>query len=105
MALHWPIANRIPEDNDGFWRDISVSGMATSEDQRQVVGILIAGTMVTAESAAGFIEGQLTEHLLMKAIAEGDKVAPGRLGKEVEREHESLLEDLKAKYGWAQVNR
>lgn len=105
MALHWPLANRIPEDNDGFWRDISVSGMATSEDQRQVVGILIAGEMVSTESAPAFIDGQLTEHLLMKAIAGGDKVAPARLGKEVEKERESLLKDLKSKYGWAQVNR
>lgn len=104
MALHWPIANRIPENNDGFWRDISVSGMATSEDRTRVVGILIAGMMVTAESAPGFIDGQLTEHLLMKGLASGDKVAPGRLGKDVEKERESILKDLKAKYGWAQVN-
>jgi len=105
MALHWPIADRIPENNDAFWRDLSVSGLATSEDQKHVVGILIAGNMVTAESAPGFIDGQLTEHFLMKAIASGDKVAPGRLGKEVEKERESLLKDLKAKYGWAKVNR
>ncbi len=105
MALHWPLANRIPEDNDGFWRDISVSGMATSEDQRQVVGILIAGAMVSTESAPAFVDGQLTEHLLMKAIAAGDKVAPARLKKEVEKERDAILKELKAKYGWAQVNR
>jgi hypothetical protein len=105
MALHWPLANRTPEDNDGFWRDISVSGMATSEDQRRVVGILIAGTMVSTESAPAFIDGQLTEHLLMKALAAGDKVAPARLGKDVEKERESILKELKAKYGWAQVDR
>lgn len=107
MALHWPIANRVPENNDGFWRDISVSGMATSEDQKRVVGILIAGVMVTEQSAPAFIDGQLTEHLLMKALVSDGKIAPARIGKDVERERDELLGDLKAKYGWAQpqVNR
>jgi hypothetical protein len=107
MALHWPIADRIPENNEGFWSDISVSGMATSEDQKHVVGILIAGVMVTAQSAPRFIDGQLTEHLLMKALASGDKVAPAKIAREVAKEREDLLKDLKAKYGWAdpQVNR
>jgi hypothetical protein len=107
MALHWPLADRIPENNEGFWGDISVSGMATSEDRKRLVGVLIAGVMVSAESAPGFIDGQLTEHLLMKALAGGEKIAPSKIAKEVEKERESLLRDLKAKYGWAdpQVNR
>ncbi len=107
MALHWPIANRIPENNDGFWKDISVSGLSTSEDQKRVVGILIAGVTVTEQSAPAFIDAQLTEHLLMKALASGDKIAPARIAKDVEKDREAILKDLKAKYGWAdpQVNR
>jgi hypothetical protein len=41
----------------------------------------------------------------VRAISSGDRVAPSRLGKDVEKERESLLKDLKAKYGWAKVNR
>ncbi|MHC4847379.1 MAG: peroxiredoxin family protein, partial [Planctomycetota bacterium] len=48
MAENWTFANRIPSDNDGFWREMSVSGMATSPDQKRVTGIILGGAMVMA---------------------------------------------------------
>lgn len=101
MAKHWPFANRIPNDQRGFWSDMSVSGMAMSEDRKRLTGILMGGSMIMAESVDYFIATSQLRHLLMKAIAEGGTKSVAKLEKQAAKENKRILNELKGHYGWA----
>lgn len=100
MAKNWVFANRIARDNAAFWREISVSGMSTSEDKKRVVGLLIAGGMVRADAVDDFIDTSLLRHYLMKEIADGGRKSPAKLAKEAKKERARILADLKGRHGW-----
>ncbi len=101
MCRHWTLGRRQPTDNDGFFRDLSVSGFMTNKD-RHVVGVLLGGEGLRLEQLPEFIDRNLTQHFLMKAIAERDKVSSSKIQKQVRRESAAILRELKQKYGWAE---
>ena len=101
MAFHYPLSNRVPGNNDGFWGDLSVSGLATSEDRQRVVGVLIGGSMVGHGDAPAFIRRHLRQHFLMEELGARGKASASKVAKRADREEEAILKELKAKYGWA----
>jgi peroxiredoxin len=98
MALHWPMAGKQPKNNDAFWKDISVSGLATSEDKKRVTGILIGGEMVTDVMAPAWIDRQLGRALVMKEIGSSGKTGLGGLAQQVPKDRETILRELKSLY-------
>jgi len=86
-------------DWEGFSRDISVSGMVTSEDRTKVVGIMIGGETVMKDVMPAYVDRQLARGFVMDAIAAGHALNAKKLAKKVEDEKERILESLRRKYG------
>jgi hypothetical protein len=101
MAKNWTFANRTPTDSDGFWREMSVSGMATTPDKKRVTGIVLGGSMVMADQVDQFIASSLLRHHLMKEISNGGKKSVAKLEKQAQRDRKRALTELKGRYGWA----
>ncbi len=98
MIQGWCFANKVPKNNDAFWKDLSVSGIATGDDQKKIVGVLVGGEMVTEPMAAWWIAHQLGHAILMKDIASSGKAGLAGLPKEIGKERESILRELKSLY-------
>ena len=99
MARGWVFSGRTPRNNDGFWKELSVSGMQMSKDRKRVVGILLGGSTVTTSQVDGFIADSLRRAFLMKAIADGRKPKMARMEKAVRAEEKKILRDLEGRYG------
>jgi peroxiredoxin len=99
LAREWPFAGKQPKENDAFWRDLSISGAATSPDDKKIVGILLDGTMVSASGIDAFIQRELGIALLLESL-QGSKPLSGKaLASEVKKAEQELLKAARAKYG------
>ena len=98
---YWMSDEPPPEDFDSeaFSRDISVSGLVTSESRTKVVGIMIGGETVMKGVMPGWIDRQLGRGFLMDAIAAGKPLKVQKLQKKIEGEKERILKALRRKYG------
>jgi len=87
-----------PEKNDAFWKDISVSGMATSKDKKKMVGVLLGGEMVSTDRAESYVSRKLSLWALMRELAAGDAPSAKAVQKEVAKERKRILRELAGKY-------
>jgi len=87
------------EVNEAFWADLSVSGMATSPDRKEVIGIMLGGAMVMKPDMGGFVDRNLARFLLMDALGNGGKVKLSDIPKDAAKERTRIAKALKSKYG------
>ncbi len=99
MAKHWVFGTRQPKDNKAFWRELSVSGIATSKDRKRVTGILLGGGTLLATKVDAFIYEHLAKAFLMKYLSTGRKPKLARVKKSVESEAKRIRTALEGKYG------
>jgi hypothetical protein len=103
MAIHWvfadPPMNGIDEEtNKKFWADLSVSGMATSEDGKQIMALLIGGASVSRAQAPGFVRDHLARFVFMNSVLDGKPLKGAAVAAEAKKEEEAILADLKRTY-------
>jgi len=99
MVQRYVFANALPKDNDGFWKDLAVSGMATSPDKKQITGIMLGGALVERAKIEGFVQGQLAQAILMDALKAGKPPQLKTLAKDVAKDRADIQKELDARYG------
>jgi thiol-disulfide isomerase/thioredoxin len=98
MAERFLFADKHPRDNEAFWNELAVSGVATSSDKKEITGILLAGAPVGKADAHGYADRHFALRLLAEAIAKGKSLAPAALQKEVAALRRKTEAELDAKY-------
>lgn len=98
MARHWLFAGVQAEDNEGFFRELSISGIATSPDRKQILGVTLGGAMVHKAAVDSFVRRHLQRTLVMQAIAAG-KAPAAKLQVPVQQLGATILQDLIRRYG------
>ena len=98
MILRWVLAGRSPKDNDAFWRDLSVSGVSTSENRTKVVGVLVAGDSLTEPMLPAWIDRQLARALVMEEMASGDVPRLSRIPAEIDQARTRIEKELERRY-------
>jgi thiol-disulfide isomerase/thioredoxin len=99
LAREWPFAGKQPKDNDAFWSDLSITGAATSPDQKKIVGILLDGTMVSAAGIDAYVQRELGIALLLESLQGAKPLSGKALASEVKKAEQALLKAARAKYG------
>ena len=87
-----------PEKNDAFWKDIAVSGMATSKDKKRMVGVLLGGEMVSTDRAESYVSRKLSLWALMRELAAGDAPSAKAVQREAAKERKRILRELAGRY-------
>lgn len=100
MAHHYLLGEMRydPEKNDAFWSDLSVSGMSTSADRKQVVGVLIAGEMVGQDNASTFADRKLLLWSHGRELAAGEAPRLPACEKEASKERKRIEAELERLY-------
>jgi hypothetical protein len=102
MAQQYVFANALPKDqevNKKFWSELSVSGMATSPDKKQITGILLGGEQLQRDHATAFIRSQLARTFLMEDLAAGKPPRIKELPKLIDDAKKEVVRDLESRYG------
>lgn len=99
MIRDWVLVNRQPKDNEGFWRELSVSGMALSDDKKTVKGVLVGGASVTKAAAPAFVQDRFARALVCEALAAGREPKLKGLDDEIRKEEQKVRSGLESKYG------
>ena len=102
MAQHWVFANALPKDeevNKKFWSELSVSGMATSPDKKQIIGILLGGEQLHRDHATSFVRSQLARTFLMEDLGAGKPPRVKELPKLIDDAKKDIVRDLEGRYG------
>ena len=99
MIQEWVFAGVQAKDNESFWRELSVSGMSTSEDKKTIEGMIVGGKLVTRAMAAGFVRDNLRRALAMEAVASGKKAKLKGVDAAAKKERTRILRDLHGRYG------
>lgn len=102
MAEQWVFANALPRDekkNADFFGELSISGVATSADRKQIVGVMLGGEMLKKEQAGSYVQQNLARSVLMVDLAAGKPPRLRELAKLVAAEREAMLRDLEGRYG------
>jgi peroxiredoxin len=102
MAQQYVFANALPKDqevNKKFWSELSVSGMATSPDKKQITGILLGGEQLQRDHATAFIRSQLARTFLMEDLGAGKPPRIKELPKLVDDAKKEIVRDLESRYG------
>ncbi len=87
------------EDNEAFWRELSVSGISTSKDKKSIEGVLIGGKAVTRAMAPYFVDEQLARALVMEKFASRKAPKLRQLDSSVEKERAKIEKPLIREYG------
>lgn len=102
MAQRYLFANALPADeatNGRFFRELSISGVQTSEDRKQILGILLGGSILKRADAEHYVQDQLTRALLMADLAAGHAPQLADLGERLATERAAVVADLVERYG------
>lgn len=102
MAQRYLFANALPADeatNGRFFRELSISGVQTSEDRKQILGILLGGSILKRADAEHYVKDQLTRALLMADLAAGHAPQLADLGERLATERAAVVADLVERYG------
>ncbi len=102
MAHHWVFANALPKDeevNKKFWSELSISGIETSPDKKQVVSIFLGGESLHRDHAAAFIRTHLARTFLMEDLGARKPPSQKKLPELVEDAKKEILRDLESRYG------
>ena len=102
MAQLWVFPGALPKDeqvNSKFFGELSVSGFATSPDQKSIVGITLGGEMVMREQIQGFVDGHLNRALVMNGLGSGKAPNPRELDKLRDKARQAITTELERRYG------
>jgi hypothetical protein len=88
--------NRQPKVNDGFWRELSVSGMSLSDEKKSVKGVLVGGASVTKAAAPAFVQDRFARALVYEALAAGKEPKLKGLDDEVRKEEKKVRSGLES---------
>jgi peroxiredoxin len=102
MAQLWVFPGALPKDeavNLKFFGELSVSGIATSNDKKSITGIMLGGEMLMREQVLSFVASQLTQALVMESLADGKAPKLASLTKECDKERDAIVKDLEGRYG------
>ncbi len=98
MCGDYVLAGRQPKDNDGYWKELSVSGMRTSEDRKRITGVLLGDGTVGVSNAAFYVERHLARSFVMEALSAGKEPSIGALPEKVRKERDEMRKVLDRKY-------
>lgn len=98
MIDRWVFRNIQPKDNKAFWNELSVNGIETSPDNKEVVAVIIDGKPVAKTAVAAFIRLQLARAYVMEALASSKPPRLDAIDATVKSERERVLKTLEAKY-------
>ena len=93
-----PLEGMDQATQEKFWNDMSVSGMAFSEDQTRILGILIGGAMVLREQAPAYARDQLARYALMTSVVDGKPLKPAQVATAARKEQEAIVAELARTY-------
>ncbi|HLQ37537.1 MAG TPA: TlpA disulfide reductase family protein [Planctomycetota bacterium] len=99
MIQGWVFSGVQPKDNEGFWKELSVSGMAFTPDHKQITGVLLAGANVTKAMAEGFTTSHFAQAIVMEALAAGHTPQLKNIDKQIATERQRVLKPLEDHYG------
>ncbi len=99
MAEHWVFAGKTAEDNASFFRELSISGMATSKDKKRITGIILGGALVEASAVDAYIHQQYARALIATSLAKGKAPKLSQLETEIQKQRQRQLKALVVKYG------
>ena len=98
MIEHWLFQDRIPEDNEAFWKELATSGTSLSPDGKRIEGILLAGASVDRGEAVWYAERHQRLGLLAESLAKGKSPPLAQLPKDAAALSKKVLAELEAKY-------
>ncbi|HEX5052184.1 MAG TPA: TlpA disulfide reductase family protein [Planctomycetota bacterium] len=102
MARLWVFPGALPRDeqvNSKFFGELSISGMAMSEDKKSIVGLLLGGEMVKKGQVDAFVKSQLTAALVMEDLGAGKPPRTRELMQLFDKERSAIVRDLESRYG------
>ncbi|MEO6595987.1 MAG: redoxin domain-containing protein [Planctomycetota bacterium] len=102
MAQLWVFPGALPRDeqvNSKFFGELSISGMAMSEDKKSITGLMLGGELVKSGQIAAFVKNQLTQALLMEDLGAGKPPRVRELMKLFDEERTAVVRDLESRYG------
>ncbi len=102
MAQLWVFPGALPKDekvNEKFWGELSISGIATSQDKKTITGIMLGGELLAHDQAEGFVVGKLAQALIMDSLAKGKAPSLASLRKACDAERAAMVTDLQGRYG------
>jgi peroxiredoxin len=102
MAALWVFPGALPKDektNSDFFRELSVSGFATSQDKKSITGITLGGAMVMRDRIDGYVATQLCSALVMDELGDGKKPKVKDLPKLGDKLRDKIVKDLEGRYG------
>jgi thiol-disulfide isomerase/thioredoxin len=98
MIENWVFANRQANDNEAFWNELNVNGIATSPDKKSVTAVIVGAKGVTRANAAGFIREQFSRAIVMDSLAAGKEPKLAGLAAAVAKDREAQLKILETRY-------
>ncbi len=98
MIENWVLAGKQAKDNDAFWAELSVNGIATSPDKKTVTAVIVGAKGVTKANAAGFVRNQFSRAIVMDSLAAGKEPKLAGLAAAVAKERDAQLKTLQDKY-------
>jgi hypothetical protein len=87
MIENWVLAGRQAKDNEGFWAELSVNGIATSTDDKSVTGVIVGATTVTKANAAGFIRDQFSRAIVPDSKEQLERASRRRCARDPDERH------------------
>jgi hypothetical protein len=100
MIATFVFPRRQPNDNDGFWRELSVNGFRTSKDGNQMTGVMVGEGIVTPGNSSAFIDQRFARSFIMEAISAGKEPKTGaQLQAAIDKEREQIRKAMERKYG------
>ncbi len=102
MAQLWLFPGALPKDekvNLAFFNELVASGIATSKDKQEILGVTLGGEMVMREKISAFIRSQLTQALIMEDLGAGKPPRIRELSKLFDQQSVTIVRDLETRYG------
>jgi hypothetical protein len=99
MAHLWIFPGTKLKDEEGFWRELSISGVMRGPDRNSIVGVVLGGEMVFREQAESYVTRQLKQAILMENLATGKLTGFDDLATLIGQERTAIVHDLESRYG------
>lgn len=97
MMYHWPFKERVPKDNDAFWREVSIQSWQ-QDDNKRMVAVQIGSETVPGPEMPDYARRCIAQAILMERIGKKSAGLHGGFEAQVDRELQALLDDLEKRY-------
>jgi peroxiredoxin len=98
MCLDYAFAEKLPRNNDDFWKELEVSGMWPKKDNKGLGGVLLGDGDATPSNAAFYADCHFARALMMEALASGKEPPLAALPEKIAKDREQLRKQLAKKY-------